>query len=147
VNPYWLRNPKRDMIWVGLAGPCTNIAWALVLIFIMKTGLRTGLFLPGSPIYLKGVPYFFLSTGMQINIVLLVFNMLPIPPLDGSRVIEGLLPDKYADEYARLKPYGFMILILILSLGWIHPSLSILGRLLYFSIDLVAKIFGLPIYV
>jgi len=69
--------------------------------------------------------------------------MLPIPPLDGSRVVEGLLPDKYADEYARIKPYGFIIIIMILSMGWISPKLSILGGLLSFAIDLVVKIFGL----
>jgi len=143
VNPYWLRNPKRDMVWVGLAGPATNVLWALGLIIIMKAGLNTGLLMPGSRIYLRGVPYFFLFMAMQINIVLLVFNMLPIPPLDGSRVVEGLLPDKYADEYARIKPYGFIIIIMILSMGWISPKLSILGGLLSFAIDLVVKIFGL----
>lgn len=143
VNPYWLRNPKRDMMWVGLAGPATNVLWALGLIIIMKAGLNTGLLMPGSRVYLKGVPYLFLFMAMQINIVLLVFNMLPIPPLDGSRVVEGLLPDKYADEYARIKPYGFIIIIMILSMGWISPKLSILGRLLSFAIELVVKIFGL----
>jgi Zn-dependent protease len=143
VNPYWLRNPKRDMMWVGLAGPVTNILWALGLIIIMKAGLNTGLLMPGSRIYLRGVPYFFLFMAMQINIVLLVFNMLPIPPLDGSRVIEGLLPDKYADEYARIKPYGFIIIIMLLSMGWIDQRLNILGRLLSFAIDLVVNIFGL----
>ena len=147
VDPRWLRNPKRDMIWIGLAGPCTNVIWALALIIIMKMGINTGLLLPGSRIYYKGVPYLFLFTGMQINIVLLVFNMLPIPPLDGSRVVEGLLPDKYANEYAKLKSYGLMILIAILFLGWINPKLSILGRLLFFAIYLVVKIFGIPIYV
>lgn len=143
VNPYWLRNPKRDMMWVGLAGPATNVLWALGLIIIMKAGLNTGLLMPGSRIYLKGVPYLFLFMAMQINIVLLVFNMLPIPPLDGSRVVEGLLPDKYAEEYARIKPYGFIIIIMILSMGWIDQRLNILGRLLSFAIELVVKIFGL----
>ncbi len=143
VNPYWLRNPKRDMMWVGIAGPATNVLWALGLIIIMKAGLNTGLLMPGSRIYFKGVPYLFLFMAMQINIVLLVFNMLPIPPLDGSRVVEGLLPDKYAEEYARIKPYGFMIIIIILSMGWIDQRLNILGRLLSFAIDLVVNIFGL----
>ncbi len=143
VNPYWLRNPKRDMMWVGIAGPATNVLWALGLIIIMKAGLNTGLLMPGSRIYLKGVPYLFLFMAMQINIVLLVFNMLPIPPLDGSRVVEGLLPDKYAEEYARIKPYGFIIIIMILSMGWIDQRLNILGRLLSFAIDLVVNIFGL----
>ena len=145
VNPYWLRNPKRGMIWVGLAGPVTNVIWSLILIVVMKAGINTGLFLPGGLLHLKFAPYFLLFRCLQINIVLLVFNMLPIPPLDGSRVLEGLLPDEYANEYAKIKPYGFMILILILSAGWIHPNLSILGRLFYFVMNGVVRIFALPI--
>jgi len=132
VNPYLLRNPKRDVVWVGIAGPITNIAWALFLIFLMKTSL----FLPGSRIYLKGVPYLFLYIGMRINVVLLVFNMLPIPPLDGSRVVEGLLPDKYSEAYARLGRYGFIIIILLMISG-------ILGRLLFFVVNLIETIFAL----
>ncbi len=143
VNPYWLRNPKRDMMWVGIAGPATNVLWAFGLIIMMKAGLNTGLLMPGSPIFLRDVPYFFLFRAMQINIVLLVFNMLPIPPLDGSRVVEGLLPDKYAEEYARIKPYGFIIIIMVLSMGWISPDLNILGRLFAFPIVLLVKFFGL----
>ena len=137
VNPLWLRNPKRDMIWVGLAGPSTNVAWALALIIIMKLGINTGLLLPGSPIYLNGVPYLFLYMGMQINIVLLVFNMIPIPPLDGSRVVEGLLPDRYAEEYSRLARYGFMILILLMFFG-------VFGRLFGIALYLVMRIFAIP---
>ena len=144
VNPFRLRNPKRDMVWVGIAGPATNVIWMLVLIAIMKIGVSTGALLPGSRIYFNGVSYLVLFIAMRINIVLLVFNMLPIPPLDGSRVVEGLLPDKYSEEYAKIKPYGFMILIGILSLGWIHPRLSILGQLLGFATELVVKIFRVP---
>jgi len=128
VNPFWLHNPKRDMIWVGLAGPGTNVAWALVLIIIMKSGL----FSPAHPIY------FVLFICMYINIILLVFNMLPIPPLDGSRVVEGLLPDRYADQYSRLRPYGFMILMVLVFLG-------VFGRLLFFVLSLVIGIFAIQI--
>ena len=128
VNPFWLHNPKRDMIWVGLAGPSTNVAWALALIIIMKSGL----FSPAHPIY------FVLFICMYINIILLVFNMLPIPPLDGSRVVEGLLPDRYADQYSRLRPYGFMILMVLVFLG-------VFGRLLFFVLSLVIGIFAIQI--
>ncbi len=128
VNPYALRNPKRDMIWVGLAGPATNVIWALVLIFIMKTGL----FSPTHPLYLL------LFICMYINVVLLVFNMIPIPPLDGSRVLEGLLPDKYAEKYASLRRYGFMILIILVYLG-------VFGRLFSFVMYLVLRAFAIPV--
>ena len=128
VNPFWLHNPKRDMIWVGLAGPSTNVAWALALIIIMKSGL----FSPAHPVY------FVLFICMYINIILLVFNMLPIPPLDGSRVVEGLLPDRYADQYSRLRPYGFMILMVLVFLG-------VFGRLLFFVLSLVIGIFAIQI--
>ena len=132
VNSLWLRNPKKDMVWIGLAGPGANVAWALGLIILMKTGI----FSPGSRLYFNGAPYLLLFICMQMNIILLVFNMLPIPPLDGSRVVEGLLPDKYAEEYARLKPYVFVIIIPLMFFG-------VLGQLFFFVISLVVKVFGL----
>lgn len=132
VNPYRLRDPKRDMVWVGLAGPATNIIWSLLIILLMKSGL----FDPGSRLYLNGALYLFLFMCLQMNVVLLVFNMLPIPPLDGSRIVEGLLPDEYADKYASIRPYGFMILIALMFLG-------VLGRLLHLVIYLVIRIFAL----
>lgn len=132
VNPYWLRNPKRDMIWVGLAGPATNIAWALILIVTIKSGI----FLQGSRLYLSGAPYILLFICLRINIVLLVFNMIPIPPLDGSRVVEGLLPDRYADEYSRLGRYGFIIIIILMFTGVLH-------FILINALKLVAVIFGI----
>jgi len=126
VNPLWMDNPRRDMVWVGLAGPGANVAWALALIIIMKSGF----FSPASPIYLL------LFICMYMNIILLVFNMLPIPPLDGSRVVEGLLPNKYAEEYSRLRPYMFIILIVLM-------FLDVLGRLFSIVLYLVMKIFTL----
>ena len=132
------------MIWVGVAGPATNVAWALVIIALMKIGISTGLFLPGGRLHLNYALYTLLFRCLQINIVLLVFNMLPIPPLDGSRIVEGVLPDEHANEYAKIKPYGFMILILLLSAGWLHPRLNILGWLLSSAVYGVMGIFSLP---
>ena len=132
VNPYWLRNPKRDMIWVSLAGPGANVAWALVLILLMKSGL----FSPASRLYFNGAPYLFLFICMYMNIVLLVFNLLPVPPLDGSRVVEGLLPDRYAEGYYRLRPYMFIIIILLMLSGF-------LGGIFQFVVNLVIKVFAL----
>jgi Zn-dependent protease len=126
VSPYWLRNPKRDMIWVGLAGPFTNVAWAIVLIFIMKTGI----FSPAHPLYLL------LFICMYINIVLLVFNLIPIPPLDGSRVVEGLLPDKYSEQYSSLRRYGFILLLVLIYFG-------VFGRLFGFVLYMIMRVFSL----
>jgi len=129
VNPYQFRNPKRDIIWVGLAGPFANVAWALILIFIMKAGI----FSPASPIY------FLLFICMWVNIVLLVFNMIPIPPLDGSRVVEGLLPDRYVEQYSRTSSYiSFILIIGLMYFG-------ILSRLFLFVLKLVIVIFNLHV--
>ena len=132
VNPLGFRDPKRGMVWVGLAGPAANIIWAAFIILLMKSGL----FSSGSRLYFNGALYFLLFMCLQMNVVLLVFNMLPIPPLDGSRILEGLLPDEYADGYARIRPYGIIIIMALMFLG-------VLGRILYFVIHLIVRIFAL----
>jgi len=127
VNPFWLRNPKRDMVWVGLAGPGANVAWALGLIVLIKASHLS----PASPFYL------FLFMCMYVNIILLVFNMIPIPPLDGSRVVEGLLPDRYAEQYAKLRPYGFIMLMFLVFSG-------VFSRLFSLVLYLVMRVFTVP---
>ena len=124
VDFYNLRNPKRDMVWVGLAGPMANIALAIVLSFFLKILVLTG----DNP--LSAI----LSYAIMINLLLAVFNALPIPPLDGSRVLIGLLPRKLAMQYSRIEPYGFIIIIGFLWLGMIGsviwPIVMRLARLL-----------------
>ncbi len=106
VNFYNLRNPKKDMIWVGLAGPLANFIVAALTFLILLTGF----------IGHSGV-LGFLVTVMIINLVLGVFNLIPIPPLDGSRILMGLLPRKLAVLYARITPmHGMIILIILLSI-------------------------------
>lgn len=121
-----LHNPKKDMVWVGLAGPLANILFAILLSFILRFIMLTG----GTNPYL----YTFLSSAILINLVLAVFNMLPIPPLDGSRVAMGLLPREISMKYARLEPYGFLIIFGLLYLGIvgsvIWPAVIFLARLL-----------------
>ena len=107
VDFHNLRNPKRDMVWVGLAGPMANITLAVILSFFLKILVLTG----GNP--LSAI----LSYAIIINLLLAVFNALPIPPLDGSRVLIGLLPRELAMRYARIEPYGFIIIIGLLWLG------------------------------
>lgn len=107
VDPRNFRNPRQDMMWVALAGPVSNILLAFAL-------SRVG------PIILNIVPYgalpatfAFLQVAIQLNIWLAVFNMLPLPPLDGSKVLAGLLPARYAYRYMQFERYGMFILLLL----------------------------------
>ena len=107
VNFNALRNPRRDMVLVALAGPVTNIVLATVAAALFHLVP----YLPGSAAQWVGQN---LKNALIINVVLAVFNMLPIPPLDGGRVVVGLLPNVLASPLARLEPFGMMILIALL---------------------------------
>ncbi len=109
VNFARLGKPRRDMVWVALAGPGANIALAVAAALL----LHLAPFLPGT-IALWVVEN--LGNALLINLVLAVFNMIPLPPLDGGRVAVGLLPDVLARPLARLERHGFMILIALLFL-------------------------------
>jgi Zn-dependent protease len=107
VNFRALRNPRIGMVWVALAGPATNIALAL----LAASAFHALVFVPASTAQWLADN---LKNALVINVVLAVFNMLPIPPLDGGRVAVGLLPRVLAFPLARLEPYGMLILIGIL---------------------------------
>ena len=119
VNYHNLRNPKRDMIWVAAAGPLTNLLLAGVCTAIWRLlAPMTGS--PEAPFPAAGVVDFFApvvlmaQSGILINVTLAVFNMLPLPPLDGGRVLIGLLPMPLASIASRIEPFGFIILIVLL---------------------------------
>jgi Zn-dependent protease len=120
VNFGQLRNPKRDMLWVAAAGPAANlfmaICWALVLKFVLIGG-ETYFSTP-----LKGMA----EIGIVINVVLMILNLFPLPPLDGGRIAISLLPGRLAWRFAMVEPYGFIILLMLLFTGVLG---SILGPL------------------
>ena len=123
VNFSHLRNPKRDMIWVALAGPAANFAqamiWALVLVLLAGTGIHERFFLEMA------------RAGVLVNLVMWAFNLFPLPPLDGGRILVGLLPWKQAQWLARVEPWGFFIVMGLVVAGvvgslWLRP-LMVLG--------------------
>ena len=118
VNFSRLRNPKADMLWVAAAGPFTNLLMALGWAILFRIALvgESGAYT---------VPMLKMAdAGMQINAVLMVLNLLPIPPLDGGRIAVSLLPQRLAWRFARLEPYGFPILLVMLFTGMLGTILS-----------------------
>lgn len=103
INYWGLRNPKKDILWVGLAGPLANIILATGLSLFLKMGLA-------APVFLTRL----ISQGILINLVLAVFNLMPIPPLDGSRILISILPANLTKQYAAIERYGFIILFILL---------------------------------
>ncbi len=108
-----LRNPKRDMIWVAAAGPITNILLATVSAFLLRGLVAIGNpAASASPLAMLVEPVvLMLAFSVYINLLLAIFNMIPVPPLDGGRVLVGLLPYRQAAAWSRIEPYGMMIII------------------------------------
>lgn len=110
-----LRNPKRDMIWVAVAGPVTNILLATISALLMRALVSfVNPAATGSPLSMLLEPLvMMLAFSVYINLLLAIFNMIPVPPLDGGRVLVGLLPYRQASALARIEPYGMIIIIVL----------------------------------
>lgn len=126
-----LRHPKRDMALVALAGPGANLIMGLLwaLIAMLGGALPASYSWVGDPLIYMGLG------GILANVLLMVFNLLPLPPLDGGRVAVGLLPGPWAWRLSRVEPYGFFILLGLLVLG-------VLGTVVWPVADLVARLIG-----
>jgi Zn-dependent protease len=122
VNFGRLRNPKRDMIWVSLAGPASNFFQALgwgIAFYLLQGGDVT------EPFFLK-----MCQAGILTNVVMFVFNLFPLPPLDGGRILVGLLPYKQAVLVSRIEPWGFFVVMALVLAGvvsklWMQPLMSV----------------------
>lgn len=134
VNFGRLRNPKRDMFWVALAGPAANLFMALVWAALLKLAWEM-------PVNDFTVPLSEMSKlGVIINCVLMVLNLLPLPPLDGGRIAVSLLPYPLASKFAQLERWGFPILLLLLFTGILGLVMSPLVQMLA---GLIETLFGL----
>ena len=116
-----LRHPKRDMVWVALAGPASNlvqaIVWALLYVVYTDFGVSEQFFLA------------MCKAGVLSNVVMFAFNLFPLPPLDGGRIVVGLLPWKQAYQFSRIEPYGFYIVMALVITGvvnhlWLDPVMN-----------------------
>jgi Zn-dependent protease len=126
-----LHHPKRDMALVAVAGPAANLLMAFIWALIMKLALL----LPNSMMNLALPLTYMGGAGITINILLMVLNLLPVPPLDGSRVVAGFLPDPLAWKYSRIEQYGLIILLLLMVSGILGkilwPPVAIMQNMIY----------------
>ena len=125
VNFGRLRNPKRDMVWVALAGPGANLAmaigWTVLAYVLVALGTEERFFLEMA------------QAGMLVNLVMFAFNLFPLPPLDGGRILVGLLPMRQAVAVSRVEPYGFFIVLALVISGvvgglWLRPLMVLTSK-------------------
>lgn len=138
VNFGHLRHPKRDMIWVALAGPASNflqaILWAVAYTVLVGSGLTERFFLE------------MCKAGVLVNLVMWAFNLFPLPPLDGGRILVGLLPRRLAWSFSRIEPWGFFIVLGLVLVGivgtyWLRPLIGLGYVILNFLLTPLTALF------
>src|SRR5581483_6064030 len=134
VNFGRLRHPKQDMFWVAAAGPIANLVMALCWAAAVKLAAVA------PPNYFTRPMLLMAQGGIVINIVLMVLNLLPLPPLDGGRIAVSLLPHRAAFRFARIEPYGMMILLILMFTGVLNV---IMWPFIAAAISVIAGLFGI----
>ncbi|NQV49341.1 MAG: site-2 protease family protein [Candidatus Marinimicrobia bacterium] len=140
VDPRYLGNPKRDMMWVSAAGPLMNMALALVTGILIRGFMATGL-AHGQAGNTASMVFNMLYLSLYINLALAFFNLLPIPPLDGSKILAGLLPNRYASTLYMIESKGPMVLFGIIMFGWV-TGFNVLGVVIGPFINLFSNLFA-----
>lgn len=136
VNFGNLRNPKRDMLWVAAAGPAANLVMAIFWVLMVKLSFTDSLGSLSLPLALMG------AAGVLVNAIFMVLNLLPIPPLDGGRIMVSLLPHRMAYQFSRIEPYGFIIII---ALMFMHVLDVVMWPLIALTVQLIAGLFDVPV--
>jgi Zn-dependent protease len=139
VNFGRLRHPKRDSVWVALAGPASNfiqaLLWAIVFTVLAGLGLTERFFLEMA------------KAGVLVNLVMCAFNLFPVPPLDGGRVLVGLLPPRQSYALSRVEPWGFFIVMALVLVGvvsrfWLSPLIDLGYQILHLLLMPLALLFS-----
>jgi Zn-dependent protease len=136
VNYHALRNPRRHMMWVAAAGPAANLVMALGWAIVGKLALILPQNYFTEPLFLIG------RAGVEVNVVLMLLNLLPLLPLDGGRIVASLLPPRMSSSYARLEPWGFPILLALLFTNVLGVVLT---PMVFGSMQLIGNAFRLPL--
>jgi Zn-dependent protease len=139
VNPHRLKNPKKNMLWISASGPLANMVLALASGILLRL-IFASVGEP-NPYSTAGLLTFMVVMSLQINLALAIFNVLPIAPLDGSKILFGLLPAKHESKIYFLERYGPFILIVLILMGQ-FTGVSILGGLIWPFVEFFSKIFA-----